>query len=96
LGGDIIMDYPLVNASQLEPIVREAVVSLYGNTANNIKVQEVQKIPLFRTPKHSWQVNVLFNNEEHKYNVQFEIKIIDGLVTKVQLLHRELITTDKK
>ena len=85
------MGYPLENASQLQPIVRRAVVSLYGETANNITIQEAEKIPLFKKLKQSWQVNVLFNNEEHKYNVQFEIKIIDGLITKVHLMHRDLI-----
>ena len=90
------MGYPLENASQLQPIVRRAVVSLYGETANNITIQEAEKIPLFKKPKQSWQVNVLFNNEEHNYNVQFEIKIMDGLITKVNVIHRDLIKTDKK
>jgi hypothetical protein len=85
------MDYPLANASQLQPIVREAVVSLYGENADNIKIQEAQKIPLFHKSKHSWQVNVLFNTEEYNYNVQFEIKMIDGLITKVHIMHRDLI-----
>jgi len=90
------MGYPLENVSQLQPIARRAVVSLYGKTANNITIQEAEKIPLFKKPKQAWQVNVLFNNEEYKYNVQFEIHIIDGLITKVQLMHRDLIKTDKK
>ena len=85
------MSYPLENASQLQPIVRRAVVSLYGKTANNITIQEAEKIPLFKKPKHAWQVNVLFNNEEYNYIVQFEIKIIHGLITKVHVMHRDLI-----
>ena len=71
--GGTIMDYPLENASQLQPIIRRAVVSLYGKTANNITIQEAEKIPLFKKPKQSWQVNVLFNNKEYNYNVQFEM-----------------------
>jgi hypothetical protein len=67
---------------------------MYGKTANNITIQEAGRIPPFRKPKHSWQVNVLFNNEEYKYNVQFEIRIIDGLITKVHVIHRDLIKTD--
>ena len=90
------MGYPLENATQLEPIVRQAVVSLYGKTANNITIQEAEKMPLFKKPKQSWHVNVLFNDEEHKYNVQFEIRLIDGLITKVHVIHRDLIQTDKK
>ena len=85
------MDYPLENVSQLQPIVRRAVVSLYGKTANNITIQEAEKIPLFKKPKQAWQVNVLFNNEEYNYIVQFEIKIIDGLITKVHVMHRDSI-----
>jgi len=90
------MGYPLENASQLQPTVRRAVVSLYGKTANNITIKEAEKIPLFKKPKQCWQVNVLFNNEEYNYIVQFEIKIIDGLITKVHVMYRDLITADKK
>jgi hypothetical protein len=85
------MGYPLENISQLQPIAKQAVVSLYGKTANNITIQEAEKIPLFEKPKRAWQVNVFFNNEEYNYIVQFEIKIIDGLITKVHVMHRDLI-----
>ena len=85
------MGYPLENVSQLQPIVRQTVTSMYGKTANNITIQEAGRIPPFKEPKHSWQVNVLFNNEEYKYTVQFEIKILDGLVTKVHVMHRDPI-----
>ena len=68
---------------------------MYGKTANNITIQEAGRIPPFREPKHSWQVDVLFDIEEYKYNVQFEIRIIDGLITKVHVIHRDSIKTDK-
>ena len=89
------MSYPLENMSQLQPIVRQAVTSLYGKTSKNITIQEAGRIPPFKEPKHSWQVNVLFNLEEYKYTVQFEIRIIDGLITKVHVIHRDPIKTDK-
>ena len=87
------MSYPVNNASQLQPIVRRAIVSLYGKTAKNITIHEVEKIPLFKKPKQYWQVDVLFNNDEYKYNVQLEINITDGLVTRAHEMHREPITT---
>ena len=81
----------LGQSSQLQPIVKRTVVSLYGKTAKNITIREAEKIPLFNKPKQYWQVDVLFNNDEYKYEVQFEIKITDGLVTKVHEVHREPI-----
>ena len=87
------MSYPLKNTSQLQPIVRQAVVSLYGKTARKITIHEAEKMPLFKEPKQYWQVDVMFSDDEYKYNVQFEIKITDGLVTRVHLMHRDPITT---
>ena len=87
------MSYPLNNASQLQSIVKRAIVSLYGKTAKNITIHEAERIPLFKKPKQYWQVDVLFNNDEYKYNVQIEIKITDGLVTRVHEMHREPMTT---
>jgi hypothetical protein len=87
------MSYPLNHVSQLQPIVRRAIVSLYGKTAKNITVHEAERIPLFKKPKQCWQVDVLFNDDNHKYEVQLEIKIKDGLVTRVHEMHRDRITT---
>jgi hypothetical protein len=86
----------LNQASQLQPIVNRAVISLYGKNAKNIIIHEAEKVPLFKKPKQYWQVDVLFNNDDYKYNVQFEIKITDGLVTKVKVVHRDPIAIDKK
>jgi len=47
----------------------------------------------FKKPKKYWQVDVLFNDDKHKYEVQFEIKIKDGLVTRVHEMHRDPMTT---
>ena len=88
-----IMSYPLNNASQLQPIARRAIVSLYGKTAKNITIHEAEKIPLFKKHKQYWQVDVLFNTDKHKIGVQFEIKITDGLVTKVHEIHRDSMAT---
>jgi hypothetical protein len=87
------MSHTIDNANQLQSIVRRAVVSLYGRTAKNVRIHEAERIPLFKKPKRCWQVDVQFNDEKHKYEVQFEVKIIDGLVTRVHEMHREPITT---
>ena len=87
------MSKRIISVDQLQPIVRQAVVSLYGKTARNITIDEVERIPLFKEPKQYWQVDVLFSDDEYKYNMQLEIKIKDGLVTRVHLIHRDSITT---
>ena len=89
------MSYPLKNTSQLQPIVRQAVVSLYGKYTKNITIHEAERIPLFKEPKEYWQVDVLFSDDENKYEVQFEIKIKDGLVTRVHITHKDPITHKK-
>ena len=81
------------NANQLQSIIRPAVVSLYGRTAKNVKISEAERTPLFKKPKLYWQVDVLFNDDKHKYEVQFDITIKDGLVTRVHEMHRDPITT---
>ena len=82
----------LNQASQLQPIVNRAVISLYGKTAKNITIHEAERIPLFNKAKQYWQVDVLFNNDEHDYEVQLEIKISDGLITRVHEMNRQVRT----
>lgn len=91
--GANIMSHTVDNANQLQSIIRPAVVSLYGRTAKNITIQEAERIPLFKKPKQCWQVDVLFNDDKHKYEVQFDITIKDGLVTRVHEMHRDPIAT---
>jgi hypothetical protein len=86
------MSYPLNRASQLQPIVKRAVLSLYGKKARNTTIHEAQKIPLFKEPKKYWQVDVLFNDGEYTYNVQFEIDIYDGSLTRIHEMHRDPIS----
>lgn len=87
------MSHTIDNANQLQSIVRRAVVSLYGRTAKSINIHEAERIPIFKKPKQSWQVDVLFSDDKHNYEVQFEIKIKDGLVTRVHEMQRDRITT---
>jgi hypothetical protein len=89
------MSLTVDNANQLQSIVRQAVVSLYGRTAKNIIVHEAERIPLFKNPKISWQVDVLFNDDRHNYEMQFDIRIKDGLVTRVHEMHRDRITPSR-
>jgi len=83
------MSNPLNNESQLQPIVRRAIVSLYGRTARNITIHEAEKIPLFKKPKKYWQVDVLFSKENQDIGVQLEVDIANGLITKVHETHRD-------
>jgi hypothetical protein len=87
------MSHTIDNANQLQSIIRQAVVSLYGRTAKNITIHEAERIPLFKKPKQCWQVDVTFNDMKHKYEVQFEVKIADGLLTRIHEMHKEPIPT---
>ena len=73
---------------KVTPIVEKAVKILYGQAVHNIKILEFEQLPLFRKPKHSWLVNVDFNDDQYEYSVQMDVQMSDGQITRVHELHR--------
>lgn len=73
---------------KITPIIEKAVAVLYGQAVRNIRILEVEQMPLFRKPKHSWLVNVDFNDDQYEYSVQMDVQMSDGQITRVHELHR--------
>ena len=74
--------------TKIIPIIEKAVTVLYGRATRNIRILGVEHIPLFRKPKHSWLVNVDFNDDQYEYSIQMDVQMSDGQITRVHELHR--------
>lgn len=82
------MDKPVNNATELRPIVENAVKALYGEAAQNIKILKADRVPLFKEPKEGWLVHAEFSNDKYEYHVQMDVQIADGRITRSVELHR--------
>ena len=45
------MSKPIMNATELMPIVEKAVKALYGQAMQNIKILKADRFPLYKEPK---------------------------------------------
>ncbi|MFC1893823.1 hypothetical protein ACFLYR_07365 [Chloroflexota bacterium] len=79
---------PVENATELMPIVEKAVMSLYGQAMQNIKILKADRFPLFKEPKQGWMVHVEFNDNKYVYDVQMDVQMVDGRITRSVELHR--------
>jgi len=82
------MDNPLNSAIELKPVVEKAVKALYGDAMQNIKILKADRFPLFREPKQGWLVHAEFNNDKYQYDVQMDVQMADGRITRAVELHR--------
>jgi len=82
------MDNPLNSATELKPVVEKAVKALYGDAMQNIKILKADRFPLFREPKQGWLVHAEFNNDKYQYDVQMDVQMADGRITRAVELHR--------
>jgi hypothetical protein len=82
------MDKPVSNATELKPIVEEAVKALYGEAMKNIKILKADRFPLFKEPKQGWLIHTEFNDDKYEYSVHLDVQMADGRVTRVLELHR--------
>jgi len=85
------MGSPVQDATELKRIVERAVKALYGQTMQNVKVLKADQFPLFKEPKQGWLVHAEFNDDRYDYNIQMDIQMADGRVTRSVELHRTLL-----
>ena len=79
---------PVKNATELMPVVEKAVKALYGQAMQNIKILKADRFPLFKEPKQGWLVHAEFNDDKYEYNVQMDVQMADGRITRSVELHR--------
>ena len=79
---------PVKNATELMPVVEKAVKALYGQAMQNIKILKADRFPLFKEPKQGWMVHAEFNDDKYVYDVQMDIQMADGRITRSVELHR--------
>ena len=82
------MRRPIKTATELKPVVEQAVKALYGHVMQNTKILKADRFPLFKEPKEGWLVHAEFNDEKYEYAVQLDIQIADGRITRSVELHR--------
>ncbi len=82
------MEKNIDNATKLKPIVEKAVKALYGGAVKNIRIMKAEQFPLFKEPKEGWLVHTEFDDERYEYNVQIDIQMADGRITRSVELHR--------
>ncbi len=76
------------SATELKPIVENAVKVLYGEGMKNIKILKADQVPLFKEPKQSWLVHTEFNDDKYEYAVQMDVQMADGRISRSVELHR--------
>ncbi|HAS05062.1 MAG TPA: hypothetical protein DCR71_04860 [Dehalococcoidia bacterium] len=79
---------PIKDATQLKPVVLRAVKALYGQHTENITILKAELFPLFREPKQGWMTHVEFNDDRFVFNVQLDVQMDDGTITRVVELNR--------
>ena len=79
---------PVENATDLMPIVEKAVKGLYGESMKNVKILKADRVPLFKEPKQGWMVHTEFNDDKYVYDVQMDVQMADGRITRSVELHR--------
>ena len=85
------MSKPIMNATELMPIVEKAVKALYGQAMQNIKILKADRFPLFKEPKQGWMVHAEFNDDKCEYAIHVDVQIADGQITRSVELHRTLL-----
>ena len=80
------------DATDLTPIIKKATKALYGEAMHNIRILKADRIPLFHEPKEGWIVHLQFNDSRYEYDVQMDIQIADGRVTRSIELKRQELT----
>jgi hypothetical protein len=86
-----IVSRPVKNATELKPIVEQAVKALYGHAIQNTKILKADRFPLFKEPKEGWLVHAEFNDDKYEYAVQMDVQMTDGRITRSVELHRALL-----
>lgn len=82
------------DATDLTPITKKAVKALYGAAMHNIRILKAERFPLFHEPKEGWVTHLQFDDDHFEYDVQMDIQIVDGRITRsIELKRREM---DKK
>jgi hypothetical protein len=76
------------DAAQLRPVILRAIKALYGPNMDNITILKAELFPLFREPKQGWMTHVEFNDDRFVFNIQLDIQIDDGTITRVVELNR--------
>jgi hypothetical protein len=82
------MNKSVKDATELTPIVKKAVKTLYGQSMQNIKILKADQSPLFKEPKQSWLVHAEFNDAKYGYAIQMDVQMEDGRITRSVELHR--------
>ncbi len=79
------------DATDLTPLTKKAVKALYGEAMHNIRILKAERFPLFHEPKEGWVTHLQFNDNRFEYDVQMDIQIADGRITRsIELKRREL------
>ncbi len=82
------MDKLVSSATELKPIVEQAVKALYGEAMQNIKILKADRFPLFKEPKQGWLVHAEFSDDKYEYSIQMDVQMADGRITRAVELHR--------
>jgi hypothetical protein len=82
---------PIKDATQLKPVVLRAIKALYGQDMENITILKAELFPLFREPKQGWMTHVEFNDDRFVFNIQLDVQMEDGTITRVIELNRNAV-----
>jgi hypothetical protein len=79
---------PIKDATQLRPVVQRAIKALYGPEMENVTILKAELFPLFREPKQGWMTHVEFDDDRFVFNIQLDVQMDDGTITRVVELNR--------
>ena len=80
----------ITDVKALLPVVEEKLKAVYGEAAQNIKIQG----PL-EQKKQYWVVNAEIDDEKVSRSISMNIRIEDGIVTKMELREERALSRER-